>query len=123
MESSKDSRPIPSDTSKAVKKYEDNTRQDFIQNILIENLEESNASTSLRKKPQGGGSTEKTDDGRRNKYEIKHGYTNVHILKDALVSSKIRQVNQRTNTWRTQVHFTISGLPELDKLVESKEEG
>lgn len=49
---------------------------------MVENIddkESNNPSTSVRLK--------EVDDPNRNMYEIKHGYTNVHILKDALVSS------------------------------------
>ncbi len=48
--SSKNSKHIPSDTSK-VKKYEP-IRQDIIQTILIENLEDSNPSNALRKREE-----------------------------------------------------------------------
>ena len=79
---------------------------------MVENLEDShsnNPSTSVRMNEK--------DNPNRNIYEIKQGYTNVHILKDALISSKLRQVNQKTNSWRMQKHNTISGLPELNSLV------
>ena len=52
---------------------------------MVENLEDShsnNPSTSVRMNEK--------DNPNRNIYEIKQGYTNVHILKDALVSSKLR---------------------------------
>ena len=80
---------------------------------MIENIDDrdssNNPSTSVR--------LNDLDDPNRNMFEIKHGYTNVHILKDALVSSKLRQVNQKTNSWRMQKHYTISGLPELNSLL------
>jgi hypothetical protein len=81
---------------------------------MVENVDDrdsNNPSTSVRLKEE--------DDTNRNMYEIKHGYTNAHILKDALVSSKIRQVNQKTNSWRSQMHHTISGLPDLNFLVSA----
>ena len=94
-----------------VRQY-DLKKTEIVQTIMVENIddrESNNTSTNVRFKER--------DDPHRNMYEIKNGYTNAHILKDALVSSKIRQVNQKTNIWRTQMHHTISGLPELNYLV------
>ena len=58
-------------------------RPDFAQEVLIENIDESNPSTTLRKKDQDAS-------GSKNQFEIKRGFTNIYILKDALVSSKVR---------------------------------
>lgn len=101
------------DSSKGVHvKQHDLKKTEVVQGIMVENLEDShsnNPSTSIRMNEK--------DNPNRNIYEIKQGYTNVHILKDALISSKLRQVNQKTNSWRMQKHYTISGLPELNSLV------
>jgi hypothetical protein len=93
-------------------KEDDLKKTEIVQIIMVENIDDNtsnNPSTSFRLK--------EVDDPNRNMHEIKHGYTNVHILKDALVSSKLRQVNQKTNSWRMQRQYTISGLPELNSLV------
>jgi hypothetical protein len=50
------------------------------------------------------------------------GYTNPSILKDSLVSSKVRYVAQIANSWRTEVHYTISGIPDLNKLVTAHDD-